>query len=1038
MSDSPDPSPLESLRHAIDHAAHWLPAQGPIAVFVHHNTLHALESLPFDDAVQQGATIFGCQPYLTEDRYRDALGRGRIRLAELQAVVREELAATADQSILGLITRAELRDVLLQYPLPVATEPELDWFLAQTNALRTIRPEASSAERLRFLSETRRWVLRDLRGGNEGERIVALRGERACAPQWLEQLFDELDESRIESWDEATWETFALRALWHLCRDGVRDIPNKPRPMPLDLRPRDWLLDVLQVDSDALVHEPLIRFCAAFLDQGLARWPLPMREQGFFRAVLALAETDIASRLAWRADWKALVLAERAAGRSPLESVAESLADLGIAPAEWSDFLAQTLLALRGWAGMFHQVETRGDRVALPIPEGSLVEFLAIRLLLDRAVIRWLIREHFQDTAPLAGLRQRLQPLRSQPPVGSAELRAFRIFQLAQLFGWAASDLVHLRAADWETLVTEIESFSSRERRRTFHLAYERRLRTQTLDALAAMPRRLQSLESAPESAPASSPSQVPRFQAIFCIDEREESFRRHLTELAPDCETFGAAGFFSIPMYYRGAAEAYFVPLCPVVIRPGHWVEEVVDADAESQHRQRAKTRRLLAATAHRVHLASRDLFLGSLVSTIFGLLSAVPLMTRVLLPRWTAKMRRSLGRFLRTPPATRLHLERHEAAAGPENGHRGFAVPEMTDLAERLLRDIGLTRRLARLVFVIGHGSNSLNNPHKSAYDCGACGGSSGGPNGRAAAQILNDARVRAGLAQRGIEIPESTIFVGGFHNTCDDSVTLFDLESLPQSHAAEFQQAKREIRQTCERNAHERCRRFMSAPLAQSFEDARHHVEARSEDLAQPRPELGHATNAIAIVGRRERTRGLFLDRRAFLVSYDPEQDTADHAILARILAAVFPVCAGINLEYYFSHIDSQGFGCGSKLPHNLTGLLGVMDGALSDLRTGLPWQMVEIHEPVRLLMVIETTPAAMLAILERLPAVGQLCRNAWVQLATLDPDSQTIHVWNGETLVPYTPSSTTLPHAASSVDWYRGWREHLEFARIGPET
>src|SRR5690606_14867778 len=109
---------------------------------------------------------------------------------------------------------------------------------------------------------------------------------------------------------------------------------------------------------------------------------------------------------------------------------------------------------------------------------------------------------------------------------------------------------------------------------------------------------------------------------------------------------------------------------------------------------------------------------------------------------------------------------------------------------------------------------------------------------------------------------------------------------------------------------------------------------HVAGRAVDLGQPRPEYGHATNAVCIVGRRSRTRGLFLDRRAFLVSYDPGGDPTGE-LLADLLAAVGPVCAGINLEYYFSRIDPAGYGCGTKLPHNIAGLLGVMDGHASDL-------------------------------------------------------------------------------------------------------
>lgn len=975
------------LRALIEHAAHLLPAQGPISVFIHHNTLHAFEDKTFEEAVVIGGQRFGCQPFLSEERFREELERGRILVADLRRVLEEDLGPGADASLVGLTTRLDLRMAMVQHLFAEPTDAELAWLLSETGALDHLRRDLPD--------DTRRLLIDRARVAHGRDRSV-----RAL-------------------------ETLLVRDLWAACYAiASRAAPPPPPPRPRLDRLRDLIQVAVGVDTHDLVHPLMIRLAGAFLDQGIAYWSFPERDRGFYTAFLSLYADISAER--WARDLREVLAEERAAASDPLSSVERSLAALGVQPDERESVVTSTLLALRGWAGMFWQVETRPDRMPVHVPLARLVDFLAVYLLLERGALRHVARVHLGHRGPLAELKPLLTSRVPPPPSRRVSARAGALFQVAQFLGLDGPSLSALDPTAADSLLREIEAFGGVERRRIFHLAYERRHRLETLDALAVFTR---------DAPPVAEP---PAFQAVFCIDEREESIRRHLEEVEPRCETLGFAGFFGVAMYYRGVEDAHPVPLCPIVIRPDHEVEEVVEAGDELRAELRARGRRVVGRLSRGLEVGTRTFARGTLLTAVLGILAVVPLVFRVLLPRLTATIRRTGEGLMRAPKRTHLALDRRHEVHPHLGKHAGFTKDEMAAIVRGLLENTGLARRLAPLVLIVGHGSNSLNNPHESAHDCGACGGGRGGPNARAFAQMANDPEVRARLAAQGLEIPPGTWFVGSIHNTCDDVVIYFDADRVPPTHQAAFAQAKRALDTARAYNAHERCRRFESAASWLPPVLALAHVMARVEDLAQVRPEYGHATNAVCLVGRRHRTRGLFLDRRAFLVSYDPTAGGApggeDGTILARLLGAVVPVCAGISLEYYFSHVDPTGYGCGTKLPHNITGLLGVMDGAASDLRTGLPWQMVEIHEPVRLLMVIEAEVEVLQRVIAGNPTIAQLVKNRWVQIAALDPEGPWIRVLRNGVFEEHTPENTVLATAPSSAAWYRGRRDHLPCARI----
>jgi uncharacterized protein len=634
-----------------------------------------------------------------------------------------------------------------------------------------------------------------------------------------------------------------------------------------------------------------------------------------------------------------------------------------------------------------------------------------VRLLFERAALEETARQ-LSFSGPLSQFRDRL---RDQFPVASpptAIERAWPLFHVAQLCGLDPSIVEQWTRRHVVELESELRQLDGVRRRRILHQAFERAIRYRLYDAL---------MHHTPHGPPG-----PPVFQAVFCIDEREESFRRHLEEVEPNCQTFSTAGFFDVAMYHKGVTDAHPRPLCPVAIRPAHYVAEIEpDGHRLMQHTRRLH-RRAAGFLGYNVHLGSRLPMRGAVLMTAFGWLALVPLVLRVVFP-WLSSRWRWIQQTSFTAKRTRLQLDRQDEAP-PIGKHFGFTVREMADIVRRVIEDLGLRDRLSPLLLVIGHGSISLNNPHESAHDCGACGGGRGGPNARAFAQMANDPRVRRLLAAEGVGIDPTTWFIGAQRNTCNNEVTFFDEDLLPASCRPLFERAVDAIETTRRREAHERCRRFDGVPQWYPPAAALAHVQGRADDLAQPRPEYGHATNAFCIIGRRARSRGLFLDRRAFLVSYDPSRD-GDGAILARIMAAVVPVVAGISLEYYFSYVDPTGYGCGTKLPHNVTSLLGVMDGALSDLRTGLPWQMVEIHEPTRLAIVVEGTRDHLTRAVEADANIERLVRNRWIWIACLDADSGALWELRSSGFVAHAPEHALAVVAGESGAWYQGKRGFL---------
>ncbi|MGX2031042.1 DUF2309 domain-containing protein [Methylocaldum gracile] len=1083
QSKGSKPDVRRRLQEAVCHLDHVLPGQAPILNFVHHNTLHGYQHLPFQEALESVERLTGVRGYLPEEEFRKFYAQGRILDEDLAAAFAEMPELGGEEALLRIgdreILRRDVYRIAMVYGVDAVTPSQLNWQIEEMAALDRFQSDIPPEARHRLMDSVKRitgnaealqeaGLIRDL--WDAGLTVLGLE-QAAPHPEDLTDLTvrqaeNLLNHTKRSSNDAAASTTLArqkMRTEAHALMESA--FADVGRGISL----RGLLAALTGRDVLDIVRPILIRFSASHLDEGLAAWHAADRREGLYSAWRRSASYDLSLGLCDFPDWRETV---SALPEQAVDAVHAELIRIGLPENRWETYLERLALELPGWSGIINWRQHHPDYEANREAPASLMDYLAIRLVLDRLAIEGLCREIWGIAGTLPSLRAyfernpseflvrhalcqgRLpeyladcaQQLVAESSPGNFDRErwwsvadmistwkhsalaektqrltiynsGWRLFRLAQHLGVSSHDVRALSLQTCEILLAALDDLSPSQRSYLWLSAYERRYREELFNALANNRGRGRWAKR----------DDRPDAQVVFCIDDREEGIRRHLEELNPRIETLGAAGFFGVPINWRALDDDKVTPLCPVVVTPAHEVREVPrqgQDDLCTKHDRRRALR-------HRIGAIFNQEIRRNLVSSQFliGLLSPgvlLALIGKVFFPARQTALAQRADALLVPEVATELFITAASgsAPATPENPRLGFTDSEQADRVAAFLRATGLTYGFAPLVVLMGHGSISQNNPHLAAYDCGACSGRHGGPNARAFAAMANRPEVRGLLAEKGISIPADTWFVGAEHNTCNEDILWFDLTDLPPVSRLAFGKLKNDLDAARRLSAHERCRRLASAPRNPTPDTALAHIAERATDFSQARPELGHATNAAAFVGRRSFSQGSFFDRRVFLISYDPTQDPLGN-VLESVLLAVGPVGAGINLEYYFSTVNNERFGCGTKVPHNVTGLFGVMEGAASDLRTGLPRQMIEIHEAMRLQIVVEHKTEVLTAIYERQPSLQELIGNGWVLLSAIDPDTGEISMFTpGAGFVVWNRELRPLPIVERSPDWYAG--------------
>jgi hypothetical protein len=487
--------------------------------------------------------------------------------------------------------------------------------------------------------------------------------------------------------------------------------------------------------------------------------------------------------------------------------------------------------------------------------------------------------------------------------------------------------------------------------------------------------------------------SKKTKVKAIFCIDVRSELYRRNLEMVAPEVETLGFAGFFAFPIKYVPIGHNQGNAQCPVLLPTGPVILETM---ADKNLQEEAVKRRFLKRQVENAWKSFKSgavscfsfvgpiglAYLPKLFSDAYGFSRPVP-----------HPNQKDLDKKRYSQRSVSLEVGQYQ------NEKVGISLEDQIQMAKNALKAMSMTDEFPPLVLIVGHGSSTVNNPHSTGLDCGACGGHTGEANAKVAAAVLNNKSVRKALIEDQIIISESTVFVAAQHDTTTDEFELFNEEQLPESHKSEIKELKQWLEEAGHFARMERAKRFQ----VEQNKNVDAQIIKRSKDWAQVRPEWGLAGCSAFIVAPRHRTEGLDFEGRSFLHSYEWKKDDG-FGILELIMTAPMVVTSWISLQYYASTVDNKNYGSGNKTLHNIIGGMGVLEGSAGDLRVGLPWQSVHDgkeyqHDPLRLNVIIEAPIEEMNAVLEKHEAVKKLCDNNWIHLLAMNSEGKVAHRYEG---------------------------------------